>query len=160
MTNQGFEAHGIDISQTGLNLTKERLKKRNLKAYIIKGEMRFLPYADSCFDVVICLFTIYHQKLEGIQKTISEIHRILKKNGFLLLNFQSKKSTMYAKGIEIEKDSFIRQDGPEKGVIHHFTDREEIIRLLKNFKKVNVKLIERTSDDGYFQSRWIVVASA
>jgi len=159
MANQGFEAHGIDISETGLNLTKERLKKRNLGAHVVKGEMTVLPYINSCFNTVTCLFTIYHQKLEGIRTTISEIHRILKKQGILLINFQSKRSHKYRKGVRIEKDTFADRNGPEKGVIHHFSDEEEIMKLLKGFKTINIDLRERKSADGYLQSRLIVTAT-
>ena len=158
MANQGFEAHGLEISETGINFTKKRLKKRNLKAHVVKGDMHLLPYTDSCFDAIICLFTIYHQKLKGIQETISQIHHVLRKGGVLLANFHSKRSSMYGKGVKAEKDTFIRQNGPEKGVIHHFTDKEEIAKLLKDFKNVNIKLRERKSADGYLQSRLIVIA--
>jgi len=156
--NQGFEAHGVEMSETGLNVTKERLRKRNLEAHILKGDMNLLPHIDSCFDAVMCLFTIYHQKLKGIRTTISEVHRVLRKGGILLINFQSKRSHMYGKGVKVEKDTFIRQNGPEKGVIHHFTDKEEIAKLLQDFKNVNIELCERKSADGYLQSRLIVIA--
>jgi ubiquinone/menaquinone biosynthesis C-methylase UbiE len=158
VASQGFEAHGMDLSETGLNLTGKRLRKQNSRAYIVKGDMHLLPYRDACFDVVMCLFAIYHQKLEGIQSTISEIQRVLKKKGTLLINFQSKKSSMYGKGVKAEEDTFIQPHGPEKGVLHHFTDREEITRLLKDFKIANVELREKISADGYFESRWTVVA--
>ena len=158
VANQGFEAHGVEMSKTGLDVTKERLRKRNLSAHILKGDMNLLPYIDSCFDVVMCLFTIYHQKLDGIRTTISEVHRVLGKRGVFLVNFQSKRSGMYGEGVKVEKDTFIRQNGPEKGVVHHFTEREEIAKLFKDFKKVNVELRERKSADGYLQSHLIVTA--
>lgn len=160
MASQRFEAHGLEISDTGINFSKERLKKRNLKAYVVKGDMHLLPYIGSCFDAVICLFTIYHQKLKGIQETISEIHRVLRKGGILLVNFHSKRSGMYGKGTKAEKDTFIRQNGPEKGVAHHFTDEEEIAKLLKGFENVSIEFRERKSADGYLQSRLIVTAAA
>ena len=160
VANQGFEAHGVEMSETGLKVTKERLRKRNLEAHILKGDMYLLPYIDSCFDIVMCLFTIYHQNLKGIRTTISEVHRILRKDGILLVNFQSKRSHMYGKGVKVENDTFIRQNGPEKGVIHHFADKEEIARLLKDFKNVNIELHEQKSPDGYLQSRLMVTANA
>jgi len=160
VANQGFEAHGVEMSETGLKVTKERLRKRNLEAHILKGDMNLLPYIDSCFDVVVCLFTIYHQKLKGIETTISEVHRVMRKGGILLANFQSKRSQMYGKGAKVENDTFIRQNGPEKGVIHHFADKEEIARLLRDFKNVNIELHERKSPDGYLQSRLMVTANA
>jgi ubiquinone/menaquinone biosynthesis C-methylase UbiE len=158
MAEQGFEAHGIEISETGINVTKKRLRKRDLEANILKGNMNQLPYINSSFDAVICLFTIYHQKTKGIQTTISEAHRVLKTGGNLLVNFQSKRSGMYGNGIELEKDTFIRENGPEKGVIHHFTDKEEVAKLLEEFRNVNTKLHEQKSPDGYLQSRLIVTA--
>jgi len=157
--NQSFEVHGLEMSETGLNFTKERLRKRNLKAHILKGDMNLLPYIDSCFDAVICVFTIYHQKLERIQTTISEIHRVLKKRGTLLTNFHSKRSGMCGKGVEVEKDTFVRENGPEKGVVHHFTDEEEIRKLLKDFKNVSIMLRERKSANGYLQSHLIVTTT-
>jgi len=82
----------------------------------------------------------------------------LRKRGILLANFQSKRSHMCGKGVKVEKDTFVRQNGPEKGVIHHFTDKKEIARLLKDFENVNIKLRERKSADGYLESRLIVMA--
>lgn len=68
-----------------------------------------------------------------MQKTISEIHRILKKEGFLLVNFLYKRTYRYGKGKKVEEDTFIDHEGTEKDVLHHFTDKEEIRHFLKNF---------------------------
>jgi len=159
MANQGFESHGIDISETGLNLTKDRLRKRNFEARIIKCNMNLLPYIDSCFDAVISLHTIYHQKIEEIRETISEIHRLLRKEGFLLVSFLSEKTYSCGKGVKVEENTFVGQEGVEKGVLHHFTDEEEIRRLFKSFKIVNMELREREVE-GKLRSRWILIAMA
>lgn len=159
MANQGFEAHGIDISGTGLKLTKEKLKSQNLEVYLVKCDMKKLPYTDSCFDAVISLHTIYHQKLEGIQETISEIQRILRKKRLSLINFLSKRTFRYGKGAEIEKNTFIDQEGVEKGVLHHFTDKEEMQRLFENFQIVDLKLSEKEVE-GKLQSRWVLIVMA
>jgi len=158
MATQGFEAHGIDISETGLNLTRDRLRKRNLEAHIVKCTMNLLPYVDSCFDAVISLHTIYHQKLKGIQETTSEIHRTLKKKGLILINFLTKRTYSYGKGVKVEENTFVEQEGVEKGVLHHFTDEEEIQRLFEDFKIINLKLSEKEVE-GKLRSRWTLVAA-
>jgi len=158
MAKQGIEAHGVDLSETGLNLTKERLKRQKLEAYLVKCDMGMLPYRDFCFDAVISLHTVYHQKLKGIQETISEIHRTLRKNGLLLINFLSKRTYSYGKGAKVEENTFIEQEGIEKEVLHHFTDEEEIKRLFKNFEIVNLKLSEKRVE-GKLRSRWIIIAT-
>lgn len=159
MANQGFEVYGIDISEKGLGLTKERLKKRNLEALIVKSDMKELPYIDSCFDAVVCLHAIYHQRFEEIQGTIFEITRVLRKRGFLFINFLSKRTYSYGKGLKVEDDTFMEQEGVEKGVLHHFADEEEIKRLFKDFKILNLGLKEKEVE-GKLRSRWILVAMA
>ncbi|MEM3695992.1 MAG: class I SAM-dependent methyltransferase [Candidatus Bathyarchaeia archaeon] len=158
MANQGFETHGIDISETGLNTTKQRLKKQNLEAQIIKCHMKFLPYINSCFDTVICLHTLYHQKFKDMQETLSEIQRILKKKGFLLVNLLSKRTYRYGMGEKVEEDTFIDKEGAEKGILHHFSDEEEIRYLLKDFRIIKVELQEREVE-GKLSSRWILTAT-
>jgi len=159
MAKQGFEAHGNDISEIGLNITKERLKKQNLEGHLVKCDMKMLPYIDFCFDAVISLHTIYHQKLKGIQETISEVKRVLKKKGLVLINFLSKRTYSYRKGVEIEENTFLEQEGAERGVLHHFTDEEELKRLFADFKIADLKLIEREVE-GKPRSRLILVAMA
>jgi len=158
LAKQGFETHGTDISKTGLNLTKQRVKKQKLEAYLVKCDMKELPYITSCFDAVVCLHTIYHQKLREMQKTISEIQRILRKKGFLLVNFLSKRTYSYRKGAEVEGNTFIEQEGIEKGVLHHFSDKEEIECLFKIFKIVDLRLTEKKVE-GKLRSRWILTAT-
>jgi len=159
MAKREFEAYGINFSKTGLNLTKSRLQQENLKGHIAKCDMKNLPFTDSCFDSLICLHTIYHQKFEEIKRTVSEIKRVLKKSGLVLINFLSKQTHSYGMGKEVEKNTFAREDGVEKGILHHFTDEEEIRRLFKDFKIVNLELKERKID-GALRSRWILIAEA
>jgi ubiquinone/menaquinone biosynthesis C-methylase UbiE len=157
LAKRGFETHGVDISNTGLILTQTRLKEQGLEVYLVKCDMKALPYVESCFDVVICLHTIYHQKLEGIKKTIAEIRRILSRKGLMLINFLSKRTHSHGKGVEIETGTFVEREGVEKGVLHHFSDREEVERLLKEFRTVDLKLVEREVE-GKLRSRWMATA--
>jgi ubiquinone/menaquinone biosynthesis C-methylase UbiE len=157
MAKHGFEAHGVDLSETGLEMTKKRLRRQKLEANLVKSDMKKLPYVSSCFDTLVCLNTVYHQKLSGIQETISEVTRVLKKDGYVLMNFLSKKTYSYGKGIDVEEGTFMEQNGVEKEILHHFVDREEIQRLLGNLKIVDLRLKENRVD-GKLRSRWIVVA--
>ena len=151
-----FKTYGADISDTGLKLTKKRLESRKMEADMIRCDMKSLPYVHSCFDAVVCVQTIYHQTLKGIQETVSEIHRILKKGGLLLANFHSKRSSKYGKGIEVEENTFTQENGPEKGVLHHFLDENELRELLGHFS-VDVEVREKKIGN-YLRSRFIVLA--
>ena len=153
-----LEAHGSDISETGLCMAKERLERQGLEAFLARCDMKMLPYKDSSFDAVICVQAVYHQKLEGIQDTISEIGRILRKKGLLLVSFLSKRTYSYGKGTEVEEDTFIEEEGVEKGVLHYFVGKEDIERLLKDFEITDLELIEKEVE-GKLRSRWIIIAT-
>lgn len=153
-----FDAYGIDISKTGLEITKDRLKQQKMKCNLIRCHMNFLPYTNGSFDAAICINTIYHQKIEGIQRTILEIHRILKTDGLLLVNFLTKRTYIYRKGIEIEKNTYMRDEGIEKGVLHHFIDEKKIKQLFKEFKRYILKTLEKEIN-GKISSRYVVIAT-
>ncbi len=157
LAERGFKSYGADISETGLKLMKKRLKSRKLEAEIIKCDMKSIPCIDSYFDAVICVQTIYHQKLKEIRETISEIHRILKKRGLFLTNFHSKRSSKYGKGVKVEENTFIQENGPERGVLHHFVNENELHELLENFRIVNLEAREKMIGS-YLRSRLIVLA--
>ena len=76
-----------------------------------------------------------------------------------MINFLTKRTYRYGKGAEVEENTFIEQEGIEKGVIHHFTDEKEIERLFKNFKIVSLELSEKEIE-GKLRSRWILLVSA
>jgi cyclopropane fatty-acyl-phospholipid synthase-like methyltransferase len=43
MASQTFEAYGVDVSETGLKRTKEKLKANNLDASLVRCDMKFQP---------------------------------------------------------------------------------------------------------------------
>jgi ubiquinone/menaquinone biosynthesis C-methylase UbiE len=152
---QGFEVHGADSSRTGLELTLERLETHGLRGHVLKCDMKRLPYVDSCFDAVMCLHAIYHQNPADIRRTISEITRVLRRGWFLLVNFLSRRTYSYGKGKKVGKDTFIGQEGVERGVMHHFVDEIEIRAFFRRLTILRLNLTERNVQ-GKLQSRWIV----
>ena len=153
---KGFETYGADISEIGLALTQKRLRSHRLEAEIIRCDMKSIPCVNSGFDAVLCVQTIYHQRLEEIRQTIFEIHRILKKKGLLLANLHSKRSGKCGVGTKVEDDTFMQQKGPEQGVLHHFFNESELQELLEGFK-VDLEVKEKKIGN-YSRSRFIVLA--
>lgn len=78
-----YEIHGIDYNKKMLAITQSKLNKRNIKADLLQGNVESLPFQDNTFDTVIntMAFTGYP---DG-EKAMSELKRVLKHNGKLLL---------------------------------------------------------------------------
>lgn len=157
VARKDFEVIGADLSETALKMTRERLDKQNLTAGLVRSVMTALPFADSTFDSVICTRAIYHQPMRGIQETLLEIKRVLSEDGMILIDFLSRRTHSYEKGVEVENGTFTETEGHEKGVTHHFTDEEELQRLFKGFAILSIDLHEMKAN-GKLRSRLAVRA--
>ena len=76
---------GLDISEKMLEIGKSKIKKQNLENQI---ELRFgdaanLPFEDNSFDVATVAFGV--RNFEDLGKGLSEIHRVLKPNGEVVI---------------------------------------------------------------------------
>lgn len=144
LAKEGFDVYGVDISGTALEYTRHWLNQEGLAAELKQSDMTALAYPDGFFDAVISIFVIYHGTVESMTKAIAEIYRVLKAGGLALLTFPSKRSHRYGHGQEIEPGTFIPDIGPDAGILHHYSDREELEDMLKGFAIVKIALVERT----------------
>lgn len=87
LSKETHEVWLLDFSKKSLILAKKYLKK-NTNVCLVKGDALNTPFADETFDIV------YHQGLlehfKNPYQLIKENKRILKKNGYLLIDVPQK----------------------------------------------------------------------
>jgi ubiquinone/menaquinone biosynthesis C-methylase UbiE len=102
LSRHGFTVTGFDISESGLELARDKFKRNRLRANFFVGSMRQpLPFSNEEFDAIICLRTLNHGEKDQVQKTVNEMRRVLKTNlrkrnefsGFCARGFSSQNST-------------------------------------------------------------------
>ena len=78
-----FDTYGIDYNKEMVSITKKKLWKKGLKAKIQEGNVESLPYENEFFDSIVntMAFTGYPDGM----KAMSELFRVLKKGGRLIL---------------------------------------------------------------------------
>jgi ubiquinone/menaquinone biosynthesis C-methylase UbiE len=78
-----YETYGIDYNDKMVTTAKKNLAARNLAANIQQGTVEELPYEDGFFDTIVntMAFTGYPDSV----KAMSELHRVLKKGGRLVM---------------------------------------------------------------------------
>ena len=80
---QNVHVSGIDISSHFVKLFNKRLKEQG-KAVV--GDMRQIPFGDNVFDLVYCVVSLmYLSSKQDQKKALTEIMRVLKKDGVLIL---------------------------------------------------------------------------
>jgi len=103
--NKNFsEAIGIDISQVIVNKTKKRLKRKTQKVFkFVNDDIKSTKFKNNYFDTIISSSTLDHLRKRDMIKSLKEIHRILKKNGQLILSIDNKDNLLYYLGFRINK---------------------------------------------------------
>jgi demethylmenaquinone methyltransferase/2-methoxy-6-polyprenyl-1,4-benzoquinol methylase len=76
---------GLDISEGMLNMAKKKISGSEIseKLTFVQGDSEALDFEDNLFDVVTVSFGI--RNFENLEKGLSEIYRVLKKNGFFVI---------------------------------------------------------------------------
>jgi ubiquinone/menaquinone biosynthesis C-methylase UbiE len=154
LARRGFDVYGIDIAKEGVKMTKSWLKEENLKADLKVGNIYAkLPYQDNFFDAIITTGVIGHSDIAGIRKTIKEMKRILRSNGFVFVNVRKNKKYAKVGSKKIlpfgQEKTLCKITGPrtclpleggEKGLIHYNFTKQSLKKEFKNFKIFNIWL--------------------
>jgi ubiquinone/menaquinone biosynthesis C-methylase UbiE len=144
LAEKGFNVYATDNAPTGIEIARKKAESLGLNnLHFRQHDMRKIPFPDSFFDAVICTWAIHHGTLKEIQKSIDEIYRVLKPGGMVVADLLSVGTESYGLGREIERDTFIGKKTLEEDVPHHYSSRQEIVRLFSEFRQVNIRLSTR-----------------
>jgi SAM-dependent methyltransferase len=166
----GFRMAGIDISASGIRLTREVCADRRISFEGQVSDMATLPLADSIFDAALSISTIHHNRREGIIRTLGQVRRVLKPGGLLLVDLPCTDTIDYrllrervAPGqiAEIEPNTFVdlRPDLDEMDddfLPHHYCDEDDLRDLLRPFEIIRLWAALRQSRDGAgVRGKWV-----
>jgi ubiquinone/menaquinone biosynthesis C-methylase UbiE len=92
LVNKGAVIECVDISRGMLREAKKKLKGKpvNFKVANVGEE---IPYPDNAFDYVVCIRVLKY--IPAWQKTISEVSRVLKKDGIFIFDIANLYSIAY-----------------------------------------------------------------
>lgn len=97
---EGAEVFGVDMTETGIDLCRNRFKLLKLKGHFYQQNAEELPFEDESFDCV-CSMGVLHHMLNP-EKAVAEIHRVLKKGGRLIVMVYHRDSARYRIRIKLE----------------------------------------------------------
>jgi ubiquinone/menaquinone biosynthesis C-methylase UbiE len=163
LAKKGFSVYATDISPTGIDIARRKARSLGLtNIHFKQHDMVTIPFVDGFFDAVVCTWAIYHGTLEQIQKTVSEIYRVLKPDGTVVTDFLSVLTESYRSGREIEKNTFIGDKYQEEDVPHHYATREELTQLFSEFRQLKIHLSSKIyigeQGEKHFSKRYNVQA--
>lgn len=137
---------GIDISDGMLEIGRKKIKKLGLegKIQLLNGDSEAIFFDDSSFDAVTVAFGV--RNFENLEKGLSEIYRVLKPGGKLIVLEFSKPNTPVIKSLY---NFYMRFVTPKIGKlisknneayqylnnsVQKFPEREKFIQILNQLK--------------------------
>jgi ubiquinone/menaquinone biosynthesis C-methylase UbiE len=75
----GARAFGIDLTMSGVSLTRERAELEGIAANAFVADAEALPFQSNVFDIVYSFGVLHHTP--DTQRAIEEVHRTLKPGG-------------------------------------------------------------------------------
>ncbi|KPQ06134.1 MAG: Methyltransferase domain [Rhodobacteraceae bacterium HLUCCA12] len=110
LAQEGFDAHGTDISPVGVANTHARLAEAGLSGAVAVGSVAPIDYPDGHFDALICIGVLECAGPDLLAPALAEVVRVLKPGAPALALFAAH-------------TDFRLRDGNVLG-LHGFTDAE------------------------------------
>jgi ubiquinone/menaquinone biosynthesis C-methylase UbiE len=87
LAKAGYDVTGLDHSDVMLRVARERTEAANVAVRWIRESMCRMPLPDGSFDVVLCLWSAFHELLEEEEQiaALKEMHRVLRPGGWALI---------------------------------------------------------------------------
>lgn len=102
LKKENFNVKGIELDSSRIENAHNRLKEDNLHVDIVKGSFTNLPFNDNEFDLVFDRGAVTCVSIEDARKVISEVNRVLKKDGFFYFNPYSELDNNFFEGTILE----------------------------------------------------------
>lgn len=145
LTSLGYQVIGLDISRTGLNLSREWLQENHQQARLVQADSRYpLPFQDSCLDGLLSTQVIHHALQNEVELAIAEIYRVIKPGGLAFVTVPCRSSSgSRSRSRQIEDHTYLPLEGPEAGLPHHIFSED---RLRQAFRRFDIQEISYRHD--------------
>ena len=159
LAKRGANVTGIDVSPDLIKLALQRIATANISARAIVGSAYDTGFNSESVDVIFCIALIHHLEIPRVR---DEMHRILKKGGFVVLSEPVRFSKFY---------DFVRKMLPTQEDTSEFEhpltmleldcmagaftrEKQRLFRL--PFVAISHRLFHRSSSVSYKVSDWTI----
>jgi len=161
LAREGFDAYGIDGSETAIFKAESRMREEGVKAHLqVKDAITLAGvYPAHHFDAVIDVACLQHNKLSAVDAILDQVYLVMKPGGSIYSMMVTSDSYGADLGKEIEPGTFIEvTEGPlhERGLGHFFT-LEEVQLLFERFTDVQIEHSARSMGNRTnWYNHWVI----
>jgi SAM-dependent methyltransferase len=141
LAEHGFRVFALDIAPSGFRSIINKLTTKKLSSQNVLADILYLPYENECFDAIISVRVLHHNRINIIRKTVAEMWRILKLGGLVWVTVPVPKDHGSKNGQEIEPGTWVPHEGIEKGLPHHLFTEDELRELFHRFSIPQLRIV-------------------
>ena len=136
LLKKGYDIYGIDLSKNYITELKKNLTSARLKSRFRVADMCDLPFDDSAFDVVLCLWSVIDELLfrKDQVRAVKEMQRVLKKGGFAFVEghlfFEPTQEMIRNRAVRGHQKRIVRDDSRGIDYYHYNHDEESLRKIL------------------------------
>ena len=145
LASNGFDVEGFDLSESAVAVTKELLGNYKIDASSYRATSALQTgYEDEQFDAAVAYSVLDHMTVDDAKKGLTELSRIVRKDGLLVLAFDSLEEDDLELAHTVMPDgSLLYTQGKRTGMIFHPFTEQELSELLGNkkilYRRTNTK---------------------
>lgn len=121
---QGYKTYGIDNDERQISMAKKFEQDNGLNLNIEKGDMRSLNFKDESISFIFSYNSIFHMSKKEISQSISEIKRVLKKDGLVFINVASVHDMRATSGTKVTDGEYLQLEHGQEVLHSFFNDNE------------------------------------
>ncbi|HHB77063.1 MAG TPA: class I SAM-dependent methyltransferase [Desulfobulbus sp.] len=136
LAEMGFQVRGIDASPAAVSFLEQESEKLGLDIKTTISEMTNIGLADNSCDMVLAWNVIYHGDIPVVQRSLSEIGRVLQRGGLFVGTMLSRRNSEVQTGSEIAHNTYTNTDKSDKDHPHFYCNAAELIGLFHGFEPI------------------------
>ncbi len=137
----GYDTTGIDRAPKPLEFGADKYKANNMGEKLHRMDVKNLGFQKNTFDGIWCNSVIHFYPPEKIHKPVSELSRVLKKDGVLYINFKLTKGSPEPDIREEEDGSLVKRYLYPRQLIKEILE-ENNLKILKEESEINTEDFE------------------
>jgi cyclopropane fatty-acyl-phospholipid synthase-like methyltransferase len=162
LAREGFDAYGIDGSETGIQRCEKRLKEERLNAHLLVGDCIALAdyYPTQHFDAVALVGVITCNGRRSVDMILNQAFAVLKPGGKIFATAIVAGSHGDGLGTEVEPGTFIDiTTGAFVGMgLVHFFSLNEINESFARFSNIRIGYFIRSPNNQEYYKHWVIEA--
>lgn len=165
IAREGFDAYGMDIAPSALDLARATLARWGVEADLRTGDAQSLPYDTASFDAVVDVGTLTCLTFTDLRTAYREVHRVLRAGGRFFSYHLGRETWDYdhGGGTLIDRHTFDNIPSPDAvfpnlGTISMLEpqDAEGLLREA-GFREIAIETVTKTYADRTKQVQYLVI---